>query len=389
MIEAADRCLIFDPFAGVAGDMILGALLDIGLSEEWLEQTVHGLELGASIEMTVVERGTIAARSITVVGPDEKHHRHLADVLEIIEKASLAPAAKKIASQTFSLLAEAEGAVHGLPPERVHFHEVGAVDAIVDIVAVAAAVAELNISRCFTRPVAVGSGWIQAAHGALPLPAPATLKLLEGIPTYESGFAGEFTTPTGAALISTLTAGASVPGAFVPLASGFGAGARDPESHPNCLRILLARIESAGALRLLQADIDDMSPEYLADLLDLLRDAGAIDTWSYAVQMKKGRYATRVEALVSSEVQPAVSNALFAASTTIGLRHFAVEREVLPRTSEMIEWRGFAIQIKTSTTPTGHVRRKPEYEDVIRAARELGIPPLEARQEIERILHRG
>ncbi len=382
------RCLIFDPFSGVSGDMILGGLLDIGLPREWLEQLVSSLPLQATLRATRVKRGSLQARAVSVESSGPPEARRLDDVLAIVESAGIDARARSQAVEAFRRLAEVEGALHGVPPEQVHFHEVGAADALIDIIGAVGAMPELGIESCFTRAVAVGRGWVSAAHGTLPLPAPTTLKLLEGLPVYESELEGELTTPTGAVLLSVLTGGRRLPRPFTPIRSGFGAGSRDPTTHPNCLRLTLAELDPRGPMTLVQADIDDMSPEYLPPLIEALQSAGAVDVWSFPLVMKKGRSGQRVEALVPEERREEVSRALFTASTTLGLRFWQVEREVLPRAMNTIEWRGLSIRIKTSRTPEGHVRCKPEYEDVIEAARALGISALEARQAIERLLER-
>lgn len=380
------RCLIFDPFSGVSGDMILGALLDLGLPLDWLEQLVSSLPLGATLRADRVKRGSLQAWAVRVETSEPATNRRLEDVLAIINAAAIDPRARSQAEDAFRRLAAVEGALHGVPPEQVHFHEVGAADALIDVVGTVAALPQLGIESCFTRPVAVGRGWVDSAHGKLPLPAPATLRLLEGLPIYESELEGELTTPTGAVLLSVLTGGQRLPGPFTPLRSGFGAGSRDPETHPNCLRLTLGELDPRGPLCLIQADVDDLSPEYLPPLLEALQTAGAIDVWTFPLLMKKGRSGQRVEALVPEGKREEVSRALFRASTTLGLRFWQVEREVLPRATNTIEWRGFPIRIKTSRTPEGHVRCKPEYDDVIEAARALGVSALEARLAIERLL---
>jgi uncharacterized protein (TIGR00299 family) protein len=383
------RCLIFDPFSGISGNMILGALIDLGVPQRWLEELVQALPVNARVTTTRVTRGAISSVLVSVQVEQPQPARRLDDVLEIVDAAPIAPAARETAAAVFRSLGEAEAAVHGVALDQVHFHEVGAADALVDIIAAAAGVLELGVEHCFTRPVSVGRGWVSAEHGSLPLPAPATLKLLEGLPVSESGLNGELTTPTGAALLSVLTGGGRAASGFVPARSGYGAGSRDPAAHPNCLRLILADLDRHGDMCILQADMDDMAPEYLTPLREALSAAGATDVWEYTTRMKKGRTGVRIEALLPEQCREAVSRALFQNSTTLGLRFWRVEREVLPRATNAIEWRGFAIRVKSSSLADGHVTRKPEYDDVVRAARALGIPPLRARQEIEKLLGAG
>ena len=385
-MEAKRRCVIFDPFSGISGDMILGAFIDLGLGEEWLQELVAALPLSARVAVSRASRGSLSATAVTVEGPDSEPARRLPDVLEIIDAASLSDETRLTAAATFRKLAEVEGAIHGVSPDQVHFHEVGATDAIVDIVGAAAGIAELAIDGCFTRSVAVGRGWITAAHGALPVPAPATLRLLEGLPVIETDFDAEMTTPTGAAVLAVLTGGARAPGAYTPVRSGFGAGNRDPDSHPNCLRVVLAELEALSHMWVLQTDLDDMSPEYAPKLIEELLDAGAADVSAHSIQMKKGRTGLRIEALVPDHARHGVSTALLEGSSTLGLRFWPVQRQTLPRSTNRIEWRGFQIRLKIAITPGGHIRCKPEYDDVIEAARALNVPAWKARREIERAL---
>jgi uncharacterized protein (TIGR00299 family) protein len=385
-MEAKTRGLIFDPFSGISGDMILGALIDLGLTEEWLRDLVSSLPVAVELDIGRVTRGSLSAASVSVNPTGAEPERHLADVLEIIDRANLDGRVTELASEAFNKLAEVEGAIHGMPPDRIHFHEVGAADAIVDIVGAAAGITQLSIDACFTRPVAVGHGWITSAHGRLPVPAPATLRLLEGLPIFETELDFELTTPTGAVLLATLTGGERAPASYTPVRSGFGAGNRDPETHPNCLRVVLAELEASRHMWVLQADVDDMSPEYLPPLIEELQAAGAIDVWTHPVQMKKGRLGTRIEALVQDSAREAVSHALLEGSSTLGLRFWPVERQTLPRSLNRIKWRGHPIRLKTAITPGGHVRCKPEYDDIVDAARALNVPAWKARQDIEHLL---
>jgi uncharacterized protein (TIGR00299 family) protein len=385
-MEAKTRGLIFDPFSGISGDMILGALIDLGLTEEWLRELVAALPIAVRLDVSRVTRGSLAATSVTVQPTGDEPERHLADILEIIDAASLDGPVREKAAAAFDRMAEAEGAVHGVPPDQIHFHEVGAADAIVDIVGAAAGIAQLSIDGCFTRPVALGRGWITSQHGKLPAPAPATLKLLEGLPVFETDFDAELTTPTGAVLLATLTDGKRAPAPFTPVQSGFGAGSRDPETHPNCLRVVLAELEAFRHMWILQADIDDMTPEYLPPLIEELPAAGAIDVWTHSVQMKKGRSGLRIEALVPDAAREYVSSALLEGSSTLGLRFWPVERQTLPRSVNRIEWRGYSIRVKSAIAPGGHVRCKPEYDDIVEAARALNVPAWKARREIEHLL---
>lgn len=385
-MEERSHCLIFDPFAGISGDMILGGLIDLGLEADWLRALISDLPVKVDLSIEEVSRGSIKATAVRVETLESGVVRHLKDVLEIIDAAKIDETAREWAAAAFRKLAAVEGGIHGVAPEKVHFHEVGADDAIVDILGACAGISHLGIERCFTRPVAVGIGWVVAQHGALPLPAPATIRLLEDLPVRESELEGELTTPTGAVLLSVLTGGQRLHGDFTPVRSGYGAGVRDPSTHPNCLRLIIADLDARGDLIVMQADIDDMSPEYAPSLLEELFAAGAIDAWTQPVQMKKGRTGLRIEVLVPETGREAVSRALFQGSTTLGLRYWRVQREILPRTAKTVEWRGHAIRVKASTSPDGHIHYKPEFDDVAAAARAEGVPTLRAQDEIEKLL---
>jgi uncharacterized protein (TIGR00299 family) protein len=377
------RALILDPFAGISGDMLLGALMDLGLSDAWLRETVDDLGLGAGVTVERVDRSGIACTRVAFDLPDEHTHRHLPDVLEVIDRSGVDPAAKERAGAVFRRLAEAEGAVHGVDPDRVHFHEVGALDSILDVLCGSAAAHELGYERFYTRPVAVGSGTVEMAHGTYPLPAPATARLLAGMPVRETGWSMECTTPTGAAMLAELTRGTRPPEARYGR-SGFGAGSRDPEGRPNCLRAMECTVEAGPAsLYAVQADIDDLSAEYVAVARDALMEAGAVDVALVPLQMKKGRPGVRLEALTPEAVLDAVLATLFGATSTIGARYWRVERTALPRQEHEMQWRGQRIRWKRVTLPDGSTREKPELDDVVAAARELGMTPRDVRLEVD------
>jgi uncharacterized protein (TIGR00299 family) protein len=378
--------LIFDPFAGISGDMLLGALVDLGLPGGWLSDLVDSLGLGASVVVERADRSGIACGRVRFELPEERTHRHLADVLEIMARADLTPPVRERAGAVFRRLAEAEAAVHGVAVEQVHFHEVGALDSILDVVCGVAALDQLGYRAFYTREVAVGSGVAEMAHGRYPLPAPATARLLEGLPVNETGHQEECTTPTGAALLAELTGGRRPPAGMVYGRSGFGAGTRDPAGRPNCLRLIECREEPRPAretLHRVEADVDDQSPEYLAAARDALMDAGAADVTMVRVDMKKGRPGVRVEALADGASLEAVLAALFRETTTIGVRHWPVQRRALERTEERTEWRGHAIRVKRVVLPDGRERRKPEFDDIIAAARAEGRTPLEVLAELD------
>ena len=383
------RALIFDPFAGVSGDMVLGALVDLGLSPDWLRAFVASLGLG---DITVVveraNRRGIDAGRVYFELPPQHAHRHLRHVLEIVDGSGASAPVKARAGNVFRRLAQAEATIHGTDIERVHFHEVGALDAILDVLCTVAGIAELGVERCYTRPVQLGIGWVDMEHGRFPVPAPAVLQLLAGLPVRDDGLEGECTTPTGAALVTVLTEGRTAPADFVLERTGFGAGSRDAPDRPNCLRAILAQVaeaasERAGGLLVLQADIDDMSPEYVPGAQEALLAAGALDAVVLPLGMKKGRLGVRLEALVPESALDAVLSALFRETTTIGARYWFVTRPALDRSEEVVEWRGQRVRRKRVRLPGGGERAKPEAEDVAGAARATGVPAEQLRRELE------
>lgn len=375
------RGLIFDPFAGISGDMTVAALLDLGLPLEWLRDFVRGLDLAAvRVDAERVDRMGIACRRLVLELPHEHAHRHLSHVVRIIEGTGAALEVKERAVRAFTLLAEAEAEVHGTTPERVHFHEVGALDAIIDVLAAVAGAAELGFTEFYTRPVALGRGWARMAHGNFPVPPPAVLELLKGIPVRDPDFEGECTTPTGAALLQAFTGGAPPPAVFVAEATGFGAGSRDPADRPNCLRLMAIRSDGGGAedVLVVQCDVDDLSPEYVPPLVEAVLGAGALDCTAAPILMKKGRPGFRIEALAPPSRLEAVRGAMFHAGSSIGVRFWPVRREALARREETLEWRGQPVRVKRSALPGGGERAKPEFEDVVRAAGRLGMTPFAA-----------
>lgn len=386
------RGLIIDPFAGISGDMLLGALVDLGLPVDSLHRLVDSLGLDVAVEAERVDRGGLACWKVAFGVPESGVVRHLADVLRLIDGSAADGAVQRRAAAVFRRLADVEAAVHGLPVEEVHFHEVGALDSILDVLCGVAGIHELGYERCYVRPIAVGSGSVTMAHGVYPLPAPATARLLAGMPVRETGYAEECTTPTGAALAAELTGGTRPPSDVIYGRSGFGAGSRDPADRPNCLRLIECRIpvhegtgqtDTGASVYALQADVDDLSPEYVAAAREALTDAGALDVALVRIDMKKGRPGVRLEALAPETSLQHVIDAFFRGTSTIGVRYWRVDRAVLGRTEETLRWRGHGIRVKRVTLPDGTVRRKPEYEDVAAAARAEGVTPYEVRAELE------
>src|SRR5881396_597744 len=382
------RIAILDPAAGISGDMTLAALLSLGLPVEWLEELPGRLEVG-DVRVTVrdVRRAGIICKQVEFAIPPQPHGRHVGELLRLVKKAPVSDWVKERALRAFRLLGEAEGRVHGVAAEKVHLHEVGAVDAVLDIVGAIEGFERLGIEAVHNFPVAVGQGWVEAAHGRLPVPAPATAILLEGFEVAGQGggpVEGEATTPTGAALLRVLSAGAP-PDRWRLVGSGWGAGQRDPKHYPNALRILVAEAASEappGRVVVLATDVDDMSPEYVEPLRQAVVGAGALDVQTWPVQMKKGRQGFRVEVMVPEALADAVTAELFRHSTTAGVRRWIAERATLPRHQLTVRLDGVAVRVKV--LDGGQPRVKPEYDDVLAAAQALGRPPLEVARAVER-----
>src|SRR5437667_692008 len=386
------RIAILDPAAGISGDMTLGALLSLGVPSAWLEGLPGRLGLaGVGVRVRDVARCGVRCMQVEFAIPEQPHGRHVGDLVRLVERAPGSEWVRERAVRAFRLVGEAEGRVHGVAPEEVHLHEVGAVDAVLDIVGAIEGFEQLGVEAIYSWPVAVGRGWIEAAHGALPVPAPATAILLEGLELAEGGggggpVEGEATTPTGAALVRVLAAGAP-PERWRLVKSGWGAGQRNPGRYPNVLRVLVAeQAAEAGRVTLVATDLDDMSPEYVEPLRQALVAAGALDVQTWPVQMKKGRSGFRVEVVAPEELGEAVTAALFRHSTTAGVRRWVAERATLARRQVTVELAPqVAVRVKVLEQPDADgVRVKPEYEDVLAAARALGRPPLEVARVAQR-----
>ena len=379
------RIAILDPAAGISGDMTLGALVALGLPVSWLEELPERLGL-SDVGVTVrdVRRSGITCKQVEFDIPKQPHGRHVGELVGLVERAPVSDWVKERAVRAFRLVGEAEGRVHGVAPEKVHLHEVGAVDAVLDIVGGIEGFERLGAQAVYHLPVAVGQGWVEAAHGRLPVPAPATAILLEGLEIAGGAgpVEGEATTPTGAALLRVLSAGAP-PDRWRMVGSGWGAGQRDPKHYPNALRILIAEVAAeAGRVVLLATDVDDMSPEYVEPLRQALVQAGALDVQTWPVQMKKGRQGFRVEVMAPEGLADAVTAELFRHSTTAGVRRWIAERATLPRHQLTVRLDGVAVRVKV--LDGGQPRVKPEYDDVLAAAQALGRPPLEVARAVER-----
>jgi hypothetical protein len=422
-------------FSGISGDMLLGALVDAGVPFSCLEDAAAALHVGARLEMRKVSRGGLAATKVDVLTPEqqaaepahinekkdahahEAHshesnhsqsshehganapahthaaHRSLSTILEIIRSAALADAVKERSIRAFQLLGEAEAAIHSIPIEKVHFHEVGAVDTIVDIVCAAAGAESLAIDRWLSSQLNVGSGTLVCQHGTLPVPAPATLALLRDAPVYAAGKPMERVTPTGAAVLRMLEV------SYEPLppmrvqATGYGAGGRETPGEPNVLRLLVGEAaEAAGEgpasgeqIAVIEAVIDDSNPQVLAYVSELLLDAGAWDVYRASVQMKKGRTGVQLTVLCRPNLMPRLRDLLFRETTTIGLRWRLENKLALEREFVKVQTPWGEVRIKIARWPDGKIANaSPEYEDCRLLATLHSVPLKEVLQRAMR-----
>jgi pyridinium-3,5-bisthiocarboxylic acid mononucleotide nickel chelatase len=362
-----------DAFSGISGDMTVGALLDAGADATTLFQSLGALGTGAKFEVEKTTRRGIGASKFRVIGGDGKTHRHLRHILEIIAASGISARAKQNASAVFQRLGEAEAKVHDVGIEKVHFHEVGAVDSICDIVGACIGFDLLDVGAVYSSPVNVGSGTVKTEHGILPVPAPATAELLTGKPIYARGPTLELTTPTGAAIAATL---AREFGALPPMqivATGYGAGDHDFPEHANVLRVLIG--ETTGApesttVAVLEANIDDSTPQVLGYAMERLLETGALDVTLTSVQMKKGRPGSILSVIARPEDRESLARVIFEETSTLGLRIYSAERRVKSRHFVEIATPHGAVRIKIASDGSF----APEYEDCRKLARESGVP---------------
>jgi uncharacterized protein (TIGR00299 family) protein len=372
------RAAIFDPFSGIAGDMTLGALIQCGLDPDWLRALPARLALdGVGVEIRDVVRADIRCVKVDFTIPPQPHGRHIHHIRKIVEATDAPRDVKERADRAFTAIGTAEAEIHGVTIEKVHLHEVGAVDAILDIVGSIWGLQQLGVEDVYCGPIALGDGTVKAAHGVLPVPAPATLKLLEGhkVRPGPDG-SGELVTPTGAALVRVLSRG-NPPLEYTPVRSGFGAGTKEFTGRANALRIVIADVASAGQMSQLVeivCDIDDMSPEYLAAVAERLREAGALEVVSLPATTKRGRAGTRLEALCRPADAARLEEILLVESTTIGVRERDVRRRALERSVIHVTVLDHDIAVKRVTLPNGQIRVKPEFADVERVALATGRP---------------
>jgi len=401
------KTLYFDCFSGVSGDMVVGGLLDLGLPFEDLRAALGSLPLEHAVDARRVLRAGISATKFSVTDPhqsdlhsphsdagahpphtheggshpphsheDASHHHSLKEIAAFIERSALSPEGRERAIHLFDRLARAESAIHGTPLDRVHLHEVGALDSIIDIVGAVYGLETLGADQVISSPLNVGSGTVTCAHGVFPVPAPATARLLEGVPVYAGEVRMELVTPTGALLVTEYA------GAYGPLppltirSIGYGAGDRDPEKHPNVLRLIVGDEASTSTERIVEiaCEIDDMNPQLFGPLMERLHAAGALDVFYAPVQMKKGRPGTLVTILSKPALRETLTGILFSETTTIGVRYQEMMRERLDREIHSVVTPVGTIRFKVASRDGRRINAAPEFDDCARIAAERAMP---------------
>ncbi|MCC9641748.1 nickel pincer cofactor biosynthesis protein LarC [Rhodopirellula sp. JC740] len=388
-----NKTLHFDCLSGISGDMTLGALIDLGVPADQIQQGLQSLKLPElKLRTEEVKKCGFRAIQIYVDHPEEKAHRHLHHIDEMIDQAAdINDSAKALAKKIFLCVGEAEAKVHGCTLRKVHFHEVGAIDSIADIVGVAIAIDALDIARVTSSHIPTGTGAITIDHGRVAVPAPATAEILTGVPIMACDIESELTTPTGAAIIKTLASSFGPAPAMTPLRVGYGSGTRDLEGQANILRVTLGEsVKGASSSKLetdrvtlLESNIDDASPEQLANVSEALMQQGALDVWQTPIVMKKGRLASTVAVLCEPAKIDALQTLLFTHTSTIGIRRTEMDRSKLPREQQTVQTPDGAATGKTVRLPDGSLRFSLENDEVQRLCRETNKTADQIRQEAQ------
>jgi hypothetical protein len=378
------KTLYFDCFAGASGDMILGAMVAAGVDADLLREQLSLLHVdGFKIDFEAVNRSGLSATYARVETVHEHKHRHLKDIQRIINDSGVSAGAKDLSLRIFARLAEAEARVHNEPIEKVHFHEVGALDAIVDVVGAAICFDLLKIDRFVSSPLHVGSGMVQMEHGRFPVPPPAVTELLHGAPFYSGEIKGELLTPTGAAIITTVCSEYGPIPRIRTDRTGYGAGTREYDNFPNVLRVLIGEteigeIETDGAaserLWMIETNLDDVSPQIIGHVMDRMFELGALDCYVTPVQMKKNRPGVLLSVLCGPEEKEAVMKLLFLETTTLGVRSYEVERRALRRNVVTVETQYGPIDVKVAHLNGRVVNEMPEFEQCRAAAIRADVP---------------
>jgi uncharacterized protein (TIGR00299 family) protein len=380
------KALYFDLIGGASGDMILGAMVDAGLSIDKLKELLSGLNLKEfDIQAKIVDKNGFTATKVDVLVTEQPPERHLKEIKDIIQKSSLPPAVQNRALQIFERIAKTEATIHNKSIEQVHLHELGGTDTIIDITGTLLALDHLEISKIYASPVPLGKGFIKGAHGQIPLPSPATISLLKGIPIYGRDIDAELVTPTGAALLAELVDDFGPAPPIVLETVGYGAGGRDLPI-PNLLRVLIGEISPSDSatfdrLAILETNLDDLNPEIYPYVIESLFAAGALDVTLTPIQMKKNRPGTQIQVLCEPSMMDSMRSILFRETTTLGIKQIMVDRYSLPRTIREVETPYGKIRVKIAEINPNIKKISPEFEDCRRAAQEHGIPITDIYQE--------
>lgn len=393
------RVAYFDCPMGASGDMILGALIDVGLSGDRLSTALAELNLpGYVLTWDRVMKGPIAATQASVEVTDTRTPRHLSDIEALLDAADIPASIRVGAKAVFGTLADIEAGIHGTTTDKIHFHELGAIDTIVDVVGALWGLEMLEVEEVYASALPAARGWIRSEHGTLPLPAPATLSLLRGVPLVPAPVDGELVTPTGAALLGFAAKGFGPPPALTLRRIGYGAGRKDfttptgDPGPPNVLRVWLGEIERESMLEpllMLETNIDDMNPQLFEHVAQRLFAAGALDVTLTAVQMKKNRPGTLLSTLCSPEEADSLSEIIFRETTTLGIRRIPLQRQALPRYVGRVKTPHGSVRTKAATLPDGSVRASPEYDDCRLIAEKTGEPLRLIMDEAQRAIDAG
>jgi pyridinium-3,5-bisthiocarboxylic acid mononucleotide nickel chelatase len=382
----AGKILFLDTASGIAGDMTIAALVDLGVPFAVVEQAIAAVPIdGYRLELRSAYAGAIGASQFDVILSGGQGERGYGEIDAMLGEANLVEPVKALARRAFRILAEAESEVHRIPLERVHFHEVGAVDAIADIVGSAACLCYLG-ATLLVSPLPMGRGFVTCRHGVLPLPAPATVGCLRGIPTYDAGVDAELVTPTGAAIVAAAATGFVRWPNFAPERIGWGRGTRELPDRPNALRAILGSaaqpLESPSATHVvLETNVDDMTGELVAHAIGSLLAAGALDAWAAPITMKKGRPALTLSVLADEAHAERLAEVLLTETSSIGLRRYSVERRERPRRVVQVATRFGVVPVKISEGPYGPAQLKPEFDACVAAAKSFGVPVREVLAE--------
>ena len=380
------KVLYFDLIGGASGDMILGALIDAGVPAEKLTEMLAGLKIDEfELIATPTEKNGFQATKVDIQVGDQPPERHLKEILEVIRNSSLPTSIQNRAIRIFQKIASVEAGIHNKPVDHIHLHELGGTDTIVDVTGALLALDFLGVSHIYSSPIPLGSGFIKGAHGQIPLPAPATMGLLEGFPVRITEIKAELITPTGAALLAELVKDFSPPPEMKVEAVGYGAGTRDLPI-PNLLRVMIGETEETGnqtreQLLLLESNLDDLNPEIYPYVMESLFNAGALDVCLVPVQMKKNRPGTQIQVLVEVHKAEDMREILFQETSTLGIRQTQVDRYSLPRNIQEVSTSFGIVRIKVAGEGTKFQKASPEYEDCQKLARENDIPLQQVYQE--------